>query len=43
MGEVAVADPALLVRVISDQKTVHSIPYRTSRRALGVSGAWFHT
>ncbi|MFF0041706.1 IS3 family transposase [Streptomyces mirabilis] len=42
MGEVAVADPALLVGVISDQKTVHSIPYRTSCRALGVSEAWFY-
>ncbi|MCX5420898.1 IS3 family transposase [Streptomyces sp. NBC_00114] len=36
------ADPALLVGVISDQKTVHSIPYRTSCRALGVSEAWFY-
>ncbi|MCX4671850.1 hypothetical protein OG453_35090 [Streptomyces sp. NBC_01381] len=42
MGEVAVTDPALLVGVISDQKTVHSISHRTSCRALGVSEAWFH-
>ncbi|MFB7503089.1 IS3 family transposase [Streptomyces broussonetiae] len=27
--------------MISDQKTVHSVPYRTSCRALGVSEAWF--
>jgi putative transposase len=37
-----VADPAVLVGVISDQKTGHSIPYRTSCRALGVSEAWFY-
>ena len=42
MGEVAVADPAVLVGVISDQKTVHSVPHRTSCRALGVSEAWFY-
>ena len=36
------ADPAVLVGVISDQKTVHSIPYRTSCRALCVSEAWFY-
>ncbi|WP_369221645.1 integrase core domain-containing protein [Streptomyces sp. R39] len=42
MGEVAVADPAVLVGVISGQKTVHSIPYRASCRALGVSEAWFY-
>ncbi|MDL5205327.1 IS3 family transposase [Streptomyces sp. ALI-76-A] len=28
--------------MISDQKTVHSIPHRTSCRALGVSEAWFY-
>ncbi|MFI1338309.1 IS3 family transposase [Streptomyces sp. NPDC020845] len=42
MGEVAVADPAVLVGVISDQKTVHSVPHRTSCRALGMSEAWFY-
>ncbi|MFD0449285.1 MULTISPECIES: IS3 family transposase [Streptomyces violaceusniger group] len=29
--------------MISDQKTVHRVPYRTSCRALGVSEAWFYT
>lgn len=42
MGEVAVADPAALVGVISDQRTDSKIPHRTSFRALGVSEAWFH-
>lgn len=32
----------MLVGVISDQKTGHSIAYRTSCRALGVSEAWFY-
>ncbi|MEU9149799.1 IS3 family transposase [Streptomyces sp. NPDC048417] len=41
MGEVAVADPAALVGVISDQRTDFKIPHRTSCRALGVSEAWF--
>ncbi|MFE2738031.1 hypothetical protein [Streptomyces sp. NPDC059349] len=41
VGEVAVADPAVLVGVISDQKTVHDVPHRTSYRTLGVSEAWF--
>lgn len=36
------AEPALLVGVISDRKTVHSIPHRISCRALGVSEAWFY-
>ncbi|TXC99763.1 IS3 family transposase [Streptomyces sp. ISID311] len=43
LGEVAGADSAALVGVISDQKTVHRVPYRTSCRALGVSEAWFYT
>jgi transposase InsO family protein len=38
-----VADPAVLVGVISDQKTVHKVPHRTSCRVLGVSEAWFYT
>ncbi|WP_258039777.1 IS3 family transposase [Streptomyces sp. SM1] len=42
MGEVAVADPAALVGVISDQRTGHGIPHTVSCRALGVSEAWFH-
>ncbi|MFE7528612.1 IS3 family transposase [Kitasatospora sp. NPDC057542] len=42
MGEVAVAGPAALVGVISDQRTGHGIPHTVSCRALGVSGAWFH-
>ncbi|MEU9015703.1 IS3 family transposase [Streptomyces sp. NPDC048479] len=42
MGEVAVADPAALVGVISDQRTDFKIPHRTSCRALGVSEAWFY-
>ncbi|MFF3871766.1 IS3 family transposase [Streptomyces sp. NPDC001978] len=36
------ADPAVLVGVISDQKTVHNVPHRTSCQALGVSEAWFY-
>ncbi|MFD8692695.1 IS3 family transposase [Streptomyces sp. NPDC059651] len=36
------ADPAAVVGVISDQKTEHHIPHRTSCRALGVSEAWFY-
>ena len=36
------AEPALVVGVISDQKTLHSISHRTSCRALGVSEAWFY-
>ncbi|MEU1601008.1 IS3 family transposase [Streptomyces sp. NPDC005708] len=36
------ADPADVVGVISDQKTVHNVPHRTSRRALGVSERWFY-
>ncbi|MFI8787108.1 hypothetical protein [Streptomyces sp. NPDC055105] len=42
VGEVAEADLAVLVWVISDQKTVHDISHRTSCRALGVSEAWFY-
>ncbi len=43
LGEAAGTDPAALVGVISDQKTVHRVPYRTFCRALGDSEAWFHT
>ncbi|MDJ0346761.1 DDE-type integrase/transposase/recombinase [Streptomyces sp. H10-C2] len=42
MGEVAEGDPALLVGVISDQRTVHDIPHTVACRALGVSEAWFY-
>ncbi|MFB6679047.1 hypothetical protein ACFCWG_42945 [Streptomyces sp. NPDC056390] len=41
VSEVAVADPAVLVGMISDQKTVHDVPHRTSCRTLGVSEPWF--
>lgn len=36
------ADPAVLVGVISDQRTEHNIPHAVSCRALGVSEAWFY-
>ncbi|MEU1352071.1 hypothetical protein [Streptomyces sp. NPDC005795] len=42
MGEVAEGDPAVLVRVVSDQRTVHDIPHTVACRALGVSPAWFY-
>ena len=42
MGEVAEADPAVLVGVISDQKTGHGIPYAVACRVLGVSEAWYY-
>jgi transposase InsO family protein len=37
-----VADPAVVVGVISGQKAGHNVPHRTSCRALGVSEAWFY-
>ncbi|WP_405541098.1 IS3 family transposase [Streptomyces phaeochromogenes] len=42
MGEVAVADPASVVGVISDFRTEHGISHRVSCRALGVSESWFY-
>jgi putative transposase len=42
LGEVAEADPAVLVGVISDQRTEHGIPHTVSCRALGVSEAWYY-
>ncbi|NGO47044.1 IS3 family transposase [Streptomyces ureilyticus] len=42
MGEVAEADPAVAVGVISSCKAEQKIPYRTACRALGVSESWFY-
>src|ERR1044072_4425995 len=42
VGEVAEADPAVLVGGISDQRTEHGIPHALSCRALGVSEAWYY-
>ncbi|WP_169317249.1 IS3 family transposase [Actinacidiphila oryziradicis] len=42
MGEVAERDPAVLVGLISDQRTEHSVPHSVCCRALGVSEAWFY-
>jgi putative transposase len=42
VGEVAEADPAVAVRVISSCKAEQKIPYRTACRALGVSESWFY-
>ncbi|MBH1939110.1 IS3 family transposase [Streptomyces sp. AV19] len=42
MGEVAVADPAAVAGVISDNRTGHGIPHKVSCRALGVSESWFY-
>jgi putative transposase len=42
VGEVAEADPATLVGVISDQRTGYGIPHALSCRALGVSEAWYY-
>ncbi|MET8403631.1 IS3 family transposase [Streptomyces sp900116325] len=42
MGEVAEGDPAVLVGVISDQRTEYGIPHTVACRALGVSEAWFY-
>ncbi|MGW5203040.1 IS3 family transposase [Streptomyces spiralis] len=42
MGEVADADPAVAVRVISSCKAEQKIPHRIGCRALGVSESWFY-
>jgi putative transposase len=42
VGEVAAADPAAVVGVISDCKTEENIPHRIACRALRVSEAWFY-
>jgi transposase InsO family protein len=42
VGEVAAADPAKLVGVISGQRTEYGIPHTVACRALGVSQAWFY-
>jgi putative transposase len=42
VGEVAEADPAVAVGVISSCKAEQKIPYRTACRALGVSESWFY-
>ncbi|WP_420082649.1 IS3 family transposase (plasmid) [Streptomyces sp. JL4002] len=42
MGEVAEADPAALVGVISDCRTEEKIPHTVACRALGVSQAWYY-
>ncbi|WP_051856721.1 DDE-type integrase/transposase/recombinase [Streptomyces sp. NRRL B-1347] len=42
MGEVADADPAVAVGVISSCKAEQRNPYRTACRALGVSESWFY-
>ncbi|MGW3109544.1 helix-turn-helix domain-containing protein [Streptomyces sp. NPDC001100] len=42
VGEVADADPAVAVGVISSCKAEQKIPYRTACRALGVSESWFY-
>lgn len=42
MGEVAVADPASVVGVISDFRTEYGVSHRVSCRALGVSESWFY-
>lgn len=42
VGEVAEADPAVAVRVISRCKAEQSIPHRIGCRALGVSESWFY-
>ncbi|MDH6578231.1 hypothetical protein [Kitasatospora sp. MAP5-34] len=42
VGQVAVADPAELVGVISGQRTEYGIRHTVTCRALGVSRAWFY-
>lgn len=42
VGEVAVADPAAVVGVISDFRTEHGIPHRVACHALGMSESWFY-
>jgi putative transposase len=42
VGEVAEADPAVLVGVIGDCRTEDDIPQKVACRALGVSEAWYY-
>ncbi|WP_394365745.1 helix-turn-helix domain-containing protein [Streptomyces sasae] len=42
VGEVAEADPAVAVRVISSCKAEEGIPHRVACRALGVSESWYY-
>ncbi|MFI9588350.1 IS3 family transposase [Streptomyces sp. NPDC052236] len=42
MGEVAEADPAVAVGVISSCKVEEGIPHRVACRALGVSESWYY-
>jgi putative transposase len=42
VGEVAEADPAILVGVISDCRTEDDIPHTVACRTLGVSPAWYY-
>ncbi|WP_431675983.1 IS3 family transposase [Kitasatospora sp. KL5] len=42
MGEVAEADPAVLVGVIGDCKAEDDIPHTVACRVLGVSTAWYY-
>ncbi|MCP9956149.1 IS3 family transposase [Streptomyces sudanensis] len=42
MGEVAEADPAVAVGVISSCKAEEGIPHRVACRALGVSESWYY-
>ncbi|MFB9739462.1 IS3 family transposase [Streptomyces sp. NPDC057386] len=42
MGEVAEADPAVAVGVISSCKAEQGIPHRVACRALGVSESWYY-
>jgi hypothetical protein len=42
VGEVAEADPAVLVGVISDCRTEDKIPHTVACRALDVSEAWYY-
>ncbi|WP_329374549.1 hypothetical protein [Streptomyces sp. NBC_01483] len=42
MGEVAEADPAVAVGVISSCKTEEGIPHRVACRALRVSESWYY-
>jgi putative transposase len=42
VGEVAEADPAVAVGVISSCKAAEGIPHRVACRALGVSESWYY-
>ncbi|GAB2459107.1 helix-turn-helix domain-containing protein [Streptomyces incanus] len=42
VGEVAEADPAVAVGVISSCKAEEGIPHRVACRALGVSESWYY-